>query len=111
MDILAFYMNKEQFIGIFTASFVVRCTGIIIFVKISTWNNATENDHVFALSCLEENQKAPLRHEEENQKAMMAKNGNEGNNDLVNFKLVAMIALVTMLMKMTGMVPWQPSNL
>ena len=44
-------------------------------------------------------------------KAMMAKNGNEGNNDLVNFKLVAMIALVTMLMKMTGMVPWQPSNL
>ena len=42
MDILAYYMNKEHLIGIFTASVVVRCTLIIIFVKISTWNNTEQ---------------------------------------------------------------------
>ena len=43
MEILAYYMNKEHFIGMFTALVVVRCTGII---KISTWNNRTETDHI-----------------------------------------------------------------
>ena len=35
MGILAYYMNKEHFTGIFTALVVVRCTGII---QISTCN-------------------------------------------------------------------------
>ena len=43
MDILAYYyMNKEHFIGICTTSIVVRCAGIIMFVKISTWNNTVQ---------------------------------------------------------------------
>ena len=53
MDILAYYMYKEHFIGMFTASVVVRCTGIIIIVKNKYLEyHRTENDHVFALSCL-----------------------------------------------------------
>ena len=42
MDMLSYYMNKKLFIGICTASVVVRCTEIIIFVKISTWNNTEQ---------------------------------------------------------------------
>ena len=42
MNILTYYMNKEHFNGISSASVVVRCTGIITFVKISTWNNTEQ---------------------------------------------------------------------
>ena len=48
MEILAYYMNKEHFIGMFTALVVVRCTGII---KISSWNNTEQKLTTFALSC------------------------------------------------------------